>query len=113
MEPKISVIILNLNGLNFLKPCLESVKSQTYKNLEIIVTDNASTDGSIDYIFSHSEVVLVKNDSNLGYTGANNKAAQIASGEHLLFLNNDTTLHTNFFEEILKCYEPNSIVSPN
>src|SRR5207253_1571372 len=99
MDLKVSIIVLNYNGLSFLKPCLESIESLVYKNLEVIVTDNASTDGSIEYVSKLSGVKLVNNSSNLGYTGANNVAALEATGDFLLFLNNDTTLYPDFITE--------------
>lgn len=89
--PKVSVIVLNYNGKKYLKNCFESLRKQAYPNYEVIMVDNASTDGSVSYVReSFSWVKIIENPTNLGYTKANNEAEKRASGEYLLFLNMDT-----------------------
>ncbi len=89
--PFISVIIPHWNGIDILSECLDSLKASTYPSFEIIVSDNASSDGSQDWIKSHhSDIVLLENDANYGYAGGCNLGAQIAKGPILVFLNNDT-----------------------
>lgn len=111
-KPKVSIIILNYNGLNFLKECLPTVKQQTYENIEIIVTDNNSNDTSQDYIKSLDEVTLIRNKDNFGYSKANNIAAKKATGEFLFFLNNDTKLFKDTIENLVECYKNNTLVTP-
>lgn len=94
-----SVIIANYNGKKYLEDCLGSLKRQTYKDFEVIVSDNASTDGSADYLRKyHPDIKLVENKSNLGFAGANNEALKEAQGEYILCLNNDTRLDKNCLE---------------
>lgn len=112
LHPKVSIVILNYNGLPFLKGCLKTVRSQTYKNIEIIVVDNNSTDGSQRYIRRQSDVVLIENPENYGYARANNIGVKKATGEFVLILNNDTELNPNTIEELVNCYEEKSILSP-
>lgn len=68
--PLISIVILNWNGKGQLSPCIQSVKRQTYPNLEILLVDNASTDCSIETIHHHfHDLRLILNPENLGYGG--------------------------------------------
>ncbi len=87
----ISIIIPHWNGIEILSECLASLKQSTYQNKEVIVVDNASTDGSQAWIKeNHPEVTLIENDSNYGYAGGCNRGVPSAKGDWLLFLNNDT-----------------------
>lgn len=90
-HPKVSIIVLNYNGKKYLKNCFESLKKQTYPNYEVIMVDNASTDGSVSYVQKcFPWVRVIQNSTNIGYAKANNEAEKEASGEYLLFLNMDT-----------------------
>ena len=90
-QPLISVIIPHWNGVEVLSECLESLSETKYPNMEIIVVDNASTDGSPDWIsLNFPQVKLIENDQNYGYAGGCNRGAKTAEGEYLVFLNNDT-----------------------
>ena len=111
MKPKISVIVLNYNGLNFLKKCIPTIQKQTYKNIEIIVSDNHSNDGSLNYLTKFSKIVVIKNNKNFGYSKANNLAAKKATGDFLFFLNNDTELFVDAVENLMKCYKERSIMT--
>jgi GT2 family glycosyltransferase len=112
-EKKVSVIVLNYNGKNFLEICLPSIKKQTYKNIEILVADNNSSDNSCQYIKENfPEVKIIKNSDNFGYAKANNIAANEAIGDFLLFLNNDTELFSDMIEKLVKVYKKKSILAP-
>ena len=89
--PLVSIIIVNYNGLRFLKDCFDSLKKITYPNYEIIFVDNASFDKSVDFVSANYPFVrIVNNQNNLGFCIANNEASHLAKGEYLFFLNNDT-----------------------
>ncbi len=94
MEPDVSIIIANRNGRSFLQDCLDSLQGEGRPcrcSYEIIVTDNASTDGSVEMVKSdYPEVRGVYNQQDLGYCGSNNKAVREANGRYVLLLNNDT-----------------------
>lgn len=93
----VSVIIVNYNTKELTCNCLRSVFEQT-KDIafEVIVSDNGSRDGSVEMIREKfPQVTLIENGENLGFGKANNRAAQIACGEYLLFLNSDTELKNN------------------
>lgn len=100
----LSIIIVNWNTKNLIMSCLDSIY-QTTKSIgfEIIVIDNASTDGSISAIekkFSH--VILVKNNENKGFAAANNQGIKQAQGEFILLLNSDTIVLDNAIGKSVK-----------
>lgn len=100
---EVSIIILNWNGKHWLKECLCSVYKQGFKNFEVILADNNSNDGSVRYVKQNwPRVKILSLAKNFGYTGANNRAAKIAQGKYLLFLNNDTKISPNFLMEIYR-----------
>lgn len=101
----VSVIIVNFEGLknSFLPNCLHSLTQQTYKHLQIIIVDNASTDGSADYVANQfPNVVLIRNQENVGFCRGNNIGFEQAVGKYVLFANNDTILSENCIE-MLQC----------
>jgi GT2 family glycosyltransferase len=96
-----SIVVLNWNGVSFLKNCYDSILTQTPRVYEIILADNNSSDNSIDFTKkNYPTVKILKLRENLGYTGANNAAARIAKGRYLIFLNNDVKLDTNYIREL-------------
>lgn len=103
---KIAVIIVNWNGIKFLKPCLDSVFNQSFDGLEVILVDNGSTDESVEFIeTNYKEVIVVENGENLGFAEANNIGFSKSSGDYVLALNNDTVLEVNFFTNLLHAIE--------
>ena len=95
----ISVVILNFNGKRYLEACLTSVLSQTFKDFEVIVVDNGSSDGSAEYLETHFPLVnVVKNKKNLGFAEGTNTGIRQARGEYILTLNNDTQMYNRFLE---------------
>jgi GT2 family glycosyltransferase len=105
-KPRFSVVIPNWNGLRFLPPCLEALQRQTYPNIEVIIADNASHDGSQDYIKAHHpDVVLIELPENRGFTGACNAGMQAATGEFISLLNNDTEVDPNWVATIVDAFD--------
>lgn len=89
----VSIIIVNYNGKAFIKDCIESIMAAERFKVEILVVDNASTDGSCDFIKNEYPFVnLIELDKNYGFAEANNKGAEVANSEYLIFLNNDTVV---------------------
>lgn len=92
-----SIIIPNWNGARHLPTCLDALRAQTYPNMETILVDNGSTDGSQELVTRHyPEVRLLALDRNLGLTGGNNAGFRAARGEILISLNNDTEADPDF-----------------
>ncbi|MCS6871483.1 MAG: glycosyltransferase family 2 protein [Anaerolineae bacterium] len=103
--PLLSVIIPNWNGVSHLPTCLESLRKQTYQQLEVIVADNASTDGSQALIRAQfPEARLIELPENRGFTGACNAGLRAANGDFLALLNNDTEADSCWAEEIVACF---------
>ena len=99
----ISVVILNYNGMRFLDHCLASVRDQTYADLEVIIVDNASTDGSAEYAKSrYPWAKVIRNEENLGFAGGTNVGISQARGEYILTLNNDTWIEKRFIEHLME-----------
>ena len=108
-NPKVSIIIPHWNGVDILTDCLESLILTEYNNYEIIVVDNASTDGSPDLVtLNFPQVKLVENSKNYGYAGGCNRGAKISKGEYLVFLNNDTTQDPNWLFPLVDFLKLNS-----
>jgi GT2 family glycosyltransferase len=104
--PCISVVVLNYNGQSWLPRCLESLEQQTiFREIEVILTDNNSSDDSVKFTNdwlarTSAKGRVVQNGANLFYCGANNNGAAAATGEFLLFLNNDTWLEADCLEKL-------------
>ena len=97
LYPLASILVVTYNNLDYTRQCLESLFARTaYPRYEVIVVDNASQDGTPDYLRSmqvaHPELRLVLNEGNAGFARANNQGAALARGELLVLLNNDTVL---------------------
>lgn len=106
MEPLVSVIIVNYNGRHYLRDCFEALRSGTYRNVEFILVDNGSADGSLAFMAEYyPEVRLVDNMENLGLAIASNRGAAIASGKYLFFFNNDTKADSRMLSELVRVAE--------
>ncbi|GAB6011090.1 glycosyltransferase family 2 protein [Viscerimonas tarda] len=97
---KLSIIIVNYNVRYLLEQCLLSVfASNRNFDIEVIVVDNNSSDGSINYLRpKFPEVIFIENTDNPGFAKANNQAYKIAQGEYILLLNPDTLLGENILD---------------
>jgi len=104
-KPRVSVIIINYNGLNFLPRLLDSLYRQTIESYEIIVVDSGSKDESVEYLRKEHKKLKVTCYPNNGYAFACNRGAEAASGKYLVFLNIDMYLPENFLEKMLQGYE--------
>jgi len=101
--PLVSVIIVNYNGKFHLEKCLASLMKIDYKNFEIILVDNNSTDNSVEFVKNtYPSTTIIKLNDNYGFAEPNNIGAKNAKGEFLLFLNNDTEVNPNFIGEMIK-----------
>jgi GT2 family glycosyltransferase len=109
-SPSVSIIIVNFNGKELMKRCLTSLLTTNYPNFEIILVDNASTDGSVEWIKKLSGscpyIKIVETRENLGHAEGCNIGAQAAKGKYLVFLDSDTELETeDWLWELVKVME--------
>ena len=110
-QPLVSIIITNYNGKKYLRNCLDSLFSGSYRNIETIFVDNGSGDGSIDFVKSNfPQALIVDNRQNLGLAVASNNGAQQAKGKYLFFYNNDTIADQFLIERLVKKMEQSSEV---
>jgi hypothetical protein len=102
----VSVIVVCFNARQHLETCLSSVALQTYPNLEVVVVDNGSTDGSVEYVrHNFPSFHLVENGANLGYARANNVGFQAAKGELFAVLNPDTEVHSRWVTALVEAFD--------
>jgi len=102
-KPFTSLIILTRNNLEYTRLCLESIRKYTPEPHEIIVGDNGSTDGTVEYLENQSDVKLIKNGYNLGFALGNNRGLREARGDYIVFLNNDVVVTEGWLTRLLAC----------
>lgn len=107
----VSIIIVNYNTCKMTAECIDSVIEKTTDlSYEIILVDNASTDGSKDFFEKDSRIIYLYNTENLGFGRANNLGVEIAKGRNILFLNSDTLLINNAIKILSDYLDSNSKV---
>jgi len=98
----VSVTLVTYNSGRFIRRCLESVLEQNYPHLEVIVIDNASTDGTADILEQFADKCRIHhNQENIGFAAAQNQAIAISQGQWVLALNPDVLLMKDFIEELV------------
>lgn len=109
---KVSVIIPNWNGVQLLKTCLTSLQKQTFRNSEVIVVDNGSTDGSVTFIKKNfPKVKIIKLSRNTGFAHAVNLGIKKAIGEMVILVNNDTEIDKDCLGALVSCANEHPEVS--
>lgn len=105
--PKVSIIILNWNGLKDTRECLDSLKKVTYPNFGVVVVDNGSE--REEYLSLKKDfggfTQIIRSSKNLGFTGGCNLGIRRSQGEYVLLLNNDTVVESNFLEPLITVME--------
>src|ERR1700736_2222835 len=102
LKDLVSVTVVTYNSGRFIKRCLESVLEQKYLNMEVVVIDNASTDGTVDILEQFADRCRIYyNDENVGFAAAQNQAIALAQGEWALTLNPDVLLLPNFIQALV------------
>lgn len=100
-NPLISVIVPVYNVAPYVEACLNNIISQSYKNLEILVVDDASTDGSYDickkFAVVDSRIKFMQHNENLGLSAARNTALEVAKGDYIVFVDSDDTIDKNMY----------------
>ena len=101
--PEVSVVVVNWNGKHFLEVCLAALRRQTFSDFETILVDNASEDGSVEFVRERfPEVRVLALGVNAGFAAGNNAGYEQARGAWIVLLNNDTEADEHWLEEIHK-----------
>jgi len=105
MHNKISIIIPAYNTADVIQRTLQSVESQTYKNYEVVIVNDGSTDGTKEFLDNYKNNknnVVIYHQENKGVSAARNKGIELATGEFICFLDSDDTYEPTFLEEMIK-----------
>ena len=116
-HPKIHLIVLNWNDKELSGKCLSSIEKVSYPNYKVLIVDNNSEDGSVDFFkenFSQYDILAL--ESNLKYAGGNNAAVEYLKPKEedfLVFINNDTIVSSNFLDHLIEPFlnDPNCIIT--
>lgn len=101
---KVTIIIPNYNGLHFMEPCMRALERQTCQEFELLVVDNGSSDGSVDWLKEH-DIPSIFLEENTGFSGAVNVGIRAAKTPYVILLNNDTEAEPEYVEELVKAIE--------
>ncbi|EOS54047.1 glycosyltransferase family 2 protein [Paenibacillus barengoltzii] len=111
MNPTVSIQIVTYNSAKDIEECLNAVRQQTYPIQEIIVIDNASTDGTVERVRAYVEqthannIHLVANSTNTGFAPAHNQGIRMTQSDYVLVLNPDVQLGTEYVERLVRVME--------
>jgi GT2 family glycosyltransferase len=106
-KPVVSIVIATYNNLEYTKQCVDSIYERTeYPDFEIIIVDNASLDGTVNYLkqltAQNNNVTAIFNESNLGFAAANNQGILKSESDYIVFLNNDTIVTKGWLGGLIK-----------
>lgn len=115
IQSKVSVCIPTYNGAGYIRGALESVLCQTYQNFEIVIVDNASTDGTqevvAEFLARSQKIRYFRNEENIGLAGNLNRCIQLARSEYIKYLCVDDLLTSDCLERMVSALEENLNVS--
>jgi GT2 family glycosyltransferase len=112
MEPSVAVVILNWNGLSFLKSFLPQVLSSAYSNLQVIVGDNASTDDSVNFIAANfPQVRIIQNKENFGFAEGYNRVLLQVKADYFVLLNSDVEVPADWIRPVISMMEKDPLIA--
>ena len=103
-KAKVTVVIPNYNGLKFMDPCFKALNLQLCRDFDILVVDNGSTDGSVEWLKEH-EIPSIFLEKNTGFSGAVNVGIKASKTPYVILLNNDTEPDCHYIGEMIKAIE--------
>ncbi|MFB9844730.1 glycosyltransferase family 2 protein [Mucilaginibacter ginsenosidivorans] len=110
--PKVAIVILNWNGVKYLRDFLPSVLTSIWPNLDIVVGDNGSTDGSIEFLTQNYPTIrIIKNDQNYGFTGGYNRVLEKVDADYFILLNSDVEVHPGWIEPVISLMESDPLIA--
>lgn len=105
-HPRVAVVILGWNGKEYLEKFLPSVVQSTYPNLGIVVADNDSSDGSLDFVKEHfPSITTIQNGANLGFAAGYNAALEQVQADYFILLNQDVEVTPGWIEPVIESME--------
>jgi GT2 family glycosyltransferase len=108
MLQRVTVIIVNWNGRNYIDQCLMSLRKQTFKDFKVCLVDNNSSDDSVKHIRkNYPEIKIIEHQTNTGFAIANNIAIENTNSEFIATLNNDAVAHPNWLFHLVSILEKN------
>ena len=109
MEELITIIVPIYNVEQYLPKCIDSIINQTYQNLEIILVDDCSTDGTYkileDYAKKDNRIKLIRNEKNLQNAETRNVGIRVATGKYLYFIDSDDWIDSDYIENMVEAAE--------
>ena len=109
MNPKISIVIPVYNVEKYVSKCLQSVVNQTYRNLEIIIVNDGSTDNSVEIVKKYKKIdqrIKLINKENGGLSSARNAGISLVTGQYVTFIASDDWISSNYTDEmVLEAYK--------
>ena len=109
MNPSVSIVILNYNGVKYLQEFLPSVLVTQYSNFEVVVADNGSTDNSLDVLQNQfPDVKVITHTTNEGFAGGYNWALKQVNADYYVLLNSDVAVHPNWIQPMVDLLESNA-----
>lgn len=111
MHPTVSIVILNFNGVKYLREFLPSVLASQYASLEIIVADNGSTDNSLEFLAQQFPTIkVITNNKNDGFAGGYNWALKLVKSEFYILLNSDVQVTPNWIQPMVELLQNNATI---
>lgn len=105
---KTSIIIWTYNKLNYLRQCIESIRTYTdVEKYEIIIIDDNSDDGTLEWLKSQSDLIIIFHEQGMGYLKGYNKGIEMASGDNVLLLDNDVIVSHGWLDNLITCLYSN------
>ena len=110
MKNKVSIIIPVYNTEKYIKQCIDSIINQTYKNIEIIIVNDGSTDKTEKILreYNNSNIIYIE-QSNKGVSSARNNGLKLATGKYVVFIDSDDFCEINMIEDMVKDIENNNV----
>jgi len=110
--PKVAIVILNWNGLKYLREFLPSVMASTWPNLDVVVGDNGSSDGSVSFLKENFPTVkIIQNDKNYGFTGGYNRVLERVEADYFILLNSDVEVPAGWIEPVIHLMESDTLIA--
>lgn len=103
--PLVSIVIPTLRGRNWLPACIASLRNQTFRDFEIIIVDNASSDGTREWLAAQPDLRVIRNDVNNGFAAACNQGMSASSSPFVALVNDDTRADPQWLEAMLNAIE--------